>query len=108
MLCRLNLSGSWRIVADKRYDDSATRFELKWRGVQAETSGRTNRILKPRYDKPLYRWRYRIENLFCKLKENRRLGLRVDKLAVIFMGFVALALIKIYFCKQCLIFIDEN
>jgi ABC-type uncharacterized transport system ATPase subunit len=46
----------------------------------------------------MYAWRRGIENLFAKLKENRRLALRVDKLEVTFGGFIALALIKMDVC----------
>jgi hypothetical protein len=40
------------------------------------------------------RFSQRIENPFAKLKENRRLALRVDKLEATFGGFLTLAFIK--------------
>ena len=53
----------------------------------------------PRCDKTVYRWRHRIENLFCRLEENRRFAMRFDKLDVTLMGSIALALIKLeVFC----------
>jgi hypothetical protein len=36
--------------------------------------------------------------MFAKIKENRRLALRVDKLDTSFMAFIALAFIKMQVC----------
>ena len=43
----------------------------------------------------MYRIRREIEMLFGKIKENRRLAMRFDKADSSFLGFVAIALIKI-------------
>lgn len=98
MLCLLNKQSIDRLVADKAYDDEKLRFWLKSEGIHTEIPGRKNRKLMPRCDKTVYRWRHRIENLFCRLKENRRLAMRFDKLDVTLMGFIALALIKLEVC----------
>ncbi len=46
----------------------------------------------------LYKLRHKIKNLFCKIKENRRPMMRVDKLDSSFMRFIILNLIKIEVC----------
>lgn len=66
--------------------------------IKAEIPNKRNRKIPFRFDKTIYKWRYRIENLFCKLKENRRLAMRFDKLDTSFMAFIVLALIKLQVC----------
>lgn len=52
------------------------------------------------YDTNMYRRRHIIERLFGRLKENKRLAMRFDKLDSSFIGFIALALAKLFklFC----------
>jgi hypothetical protein len=57
--------------------------------------GRKNRKQPIIYDKVMYKIRRKIEMLFGKIKENRRLAMRFDKADVAFLGFIALAIIKI-------------
>ena len=98
MMYHLNLEEIERFVGDKAYDSNKIRDFLKDNGIYAEIPSKSNRKIAPRFDKTVYKWRYRIECLFQKLKENRRLCMRFDKLDVTFMGFVAIALIKIQVC----------
>jgi transposase len=98
MMDGLNLKAVKRFVADKGYDDDKLIWWLKTQDIEAEIPPRCNRKVKRLYDKTVYAWRRRIENLFAKLKENRRLALRVDKLEATFGGFIALALIKMDVC----------
>jgi transposase len=98
MMDGLNLKAVKRFVADKGYDDDKLIWWLKTQDIKSEIPPRCNRKIKRLYDKTVYAWRRRIENLFAKLKENRRLALRVDKLEATFGGFIALALIKMDVC----------
>lgn len=98
MIDGLNKKAIEHFVGDKAYDTNAIRFFLKSEGISAEIPGKRNRKIQPKFDKTLYKWRHHIENMFAKLKENRRLAMRVDKLDVTFMGFIALALIKLMVC----------
>jgi len=52
------------------------------------------------YDTKLYRKRHIIERLFGRLKENKRIAMRFDKLDSTFLSFITLALSKAYklFC----------
>ena len=56
---------------------------------------RKNRKEPIPYDKAIYKIRKRIEIFFGKLKENRRLAIRYEKLDVTFLAFIACAAIKI-------------
>ena len=87
-----------RFVGDKGYDDDKIRDALRDQNIKAEIPPRKNRI-EPRFcDKTVYKWRWRVEAFFGKLKENRRLALRVDKLDTSFLAFIALAFIKNLIC----------
>jgi transposase len=98
MLNLLNHQAVDRFIGDKAYDTNKIRKELDNMNIKAEIPNKSNRKIPFRFDKTLYKWRHRIENLFCRLKENRRLAMRVDKLDTSFMAFIALAFIKIEVC----------
>jgi transposase len=98
MMNYLNLQEIERYVADGAYDSNKIRDFLKNNGIHAEIPNKKNRKTKFRFDKTVYKWRYRIECFFQQLKENRRLCMRFDKLDVTFMAFVAIAIIKLQVC----------
>lgn len=98
MMGLLNTQAIERFVADKGYDDDDLIAWLKSQNIHAEIPPRENRKDRRHYDKTVYVWRRRIENMFQKIKENRRLALRVDKLDSTFMAFLALAFIKLEVC----------
>ena len=98
MLHCLENSGIKRFVADKGYDDDKIRSALNDLKIKADIPSRSNRRGYRFYDNSVYKWRWRVEAFFGKIKENRRLALRVDKLDVIFNSFIALALIKNLVC----------
>ena len=60
----------------------------------------SNLTLEDFYNVTLYRKRHVIERLFGRLKENKRLAMRFDKLDSTFLSFIAIALAKLYklFC----------
>jgi len=91
------VSGSYGcyILEDKGYDSDAHRQFLRSQNNVPVIPGRKNRKIKIEYNRELYKLRGAIERFFVKLKENRRLALRYDKSDDAFMGFIALAAIKI-------------
>ena len=94
----LNEDAIDRFVGDKAYDTNKIRDFLKEKNIKAEIPNKRNRKVTYRFDKTIYKWRHKIENLFCKIKENRHLSIRFDKLDCTFMGFIAMALIKLEVC----------
>ncbi|EHM54714.1 hypothetical protein HMPREF9080_01117 [Cardiobacterium valvarum F0432] len=40
---------------------------------------RSNRKVTREYDKETYKWRHLVENLFCKLKEFKKVAMRAEK-----------------------------
>lgn len=89
-----DISGFY-MIEDKGYDSDKHRANLESNNNIPVIPGRSNRLKPIVYDKALYRLRRKIEILFGKIKENRRLSMRFDKADVAFLGFIALALIKV-------------
>jgi transposase len=82
--------------ADKGYDTDAIRQELSFRGIQAVIPPKRTRKTEILYDREKYRDRNRIERLFNRLKNWRKVATCYDKTATSFLGFVAIAAIKIW------------
>ena len=95
------------VVADKGYDSGIIRNFIKsknstpvipLKGVYLPVN--STLTTEDFYDTKLYRQRHIIERLFGRLKENKRVAMRFDKLDCTFFSFIALALLKLYklFC----------
>lgn len=82
-----------RLVADKGYDSDAFRRMLRERRTRPIIPGRSNRKRKIRLDKRRYAERWRIEDVFCKIKDFRRVATRFDKLARNYEATVMLAIL---------------
>jgi len=83
------------VLADKGYDSDAHRTFLRSQNNIPVIPGRKNRKVPIVYDEKLYKLRKNIEIFFGKLKENKRIAMRYDKSDAAFLGFVALAVIKV-------------
>lgn len=79
------------MLGDRGYDADWFRQALADRGITACIPSKTNRKLPITHDKALYRQRHRIENMFGKLKDWRRIHTRYDRCAHTFMSAIALA-----------------
>ena len=86
------------VVEDMGYDSDAHRDFLRSNNNVPVIPGRKNRKVKIVYDKAIYKLRRHIEILFGKLKENRRLAVRYDKLDATFLAFIAIAIVDSYLC----------
>jgi transposase len=89
----------WRgvqyIVADKGYDYSAVRNQITASGKTPVIPRRKGAICPGVQDKERYKTRSAIERFFGKIKENKRLTLRFDKLDATFFSFFALGCLKV-------------
>ena len=83
------------VVEYRGYDSNAHRIALISNNNVPVIPGRKNRKERVIYDKTIYKLRNRIEIFFGKIKKNRRLALRDEKLDVTFLGFTAMAAINI-------------
>lgn len=86
------------VVEDKGYDSDEHRRCLELRGNIPVIPGRKNRKEPIQYNKNKYSLRKRIENMFGRMKENKRLSMRYEKSDIIFMAFIAVAAIKMNLC----------
>jgi transposase len=91
------------VVADKGYDNGNIRNFIKSKGTTPVIPYKgvylpKDSPLTPEdfYDTKIYRKRHIIERLFGRLKENKRITMRFDKLDSTFLSFIALALAKLY------------
>jgi transposase len=82
------------VVLDMGYDSDPFRDVLRAQNNTPVIPGRKNRKVKIEYDKCIYTLRSRIEQLFGKLKENKRLAMRYEKSDTVFLAFIAAAIIK--------------
>ena len=83
-------------LADRGYDADAIREEIAAAGVEAVIPAKANRRAPAPHNRAKYRWRNLIERLFNKLKNWRRVATRYDKTKESYLGFVALASIKLW------------
>lgn len=84
------------LLADRGYDADAIREEIAKAGVEAVIPTKSNRRSPVPHDRYKYRWRNLVERLFNKLKNWRRIATRYDKTKESYLGFVALASIKLW------------
>ena len=69
------------LLADKGYDADWFRAALAKRSVAACIPSKSNRKVAIPYDAVLYRQRHKIENMFGRLKDWRRIHTRYDRCA---------------------------
>ena len=84
------------LLADRGYDADWFRDALAGRGIQPCIPGRKGRNLPVLHDPVLYRQRHRIENMFARLKDWRRIAMRYDRCADLFLSACALAAVILF------------
>lgn len=84
------------LLADKGYDADAICAEIAAAGIEAAIPAKSDRHIPISHDREKYRWRNLVERLFSKLKNWRRVATRYDKARESYLGFVALASIKLW------------
>ena len=89
----------WRgvdyVIADKGYDCAKVRNRINAAGKIAVIPRKKGAICPGVRDKERYQTRSAIERFFGKIKENKRLTLRFDKLDATFFSFFALGCLKV-------------
>jgi transposase len=79
-----------KLLADKAYDSAELREWLHQRGTTPIIPNRSNRKQPFSFNKRAYKWRHRIENAFCRLKDFRRIATRYDRLARNYLASICL------------------
>jgi transposase len=88
------------MLGDRGYDADWFRSALAERGIAACIPSKTNRKVPIPHDTTLYRQRHRIENMFGKLKDWRRIHTRYDRCAHTFMSAICLAATVIFWLNN--------
>ncbi|OCJ63324.1 transposase [Agrobacterium tumefaciens] len=84
------------LLADKGYDADWFRAALAERKIDACIPSRSNRKVPVPHDPVLYRKRHKIENMFGKLKDWRRIHTRYDRCAHTFFSSICIAAAVIF------------
>ena len=84
------------LLGDKGYDADWLRDALAERGMQACIPSKSNRKIPIPHDQTLYRQRHKIENMFGRIKDWRRIHTRYDRCAHTFMSAICIAAIVIF------------
>ena len=79
------------LLGDRGYDADWFRDALKDKGIKPCIPGRKSRTEPVKYDKRRYKRRNRIEIMFGRLKDWRRVATRYDRCPKVFLSAVALA-----------------
>jgi len=88
-------AANW-LLADQGYDADWFREALVNKGTQPCIPGRKSRKKAIKYDKRRYKRRNRIERMFGKLKDWRRVATRYDRCPNVFISAIALAATVLY------------
>ena len=94
-LCDSLQNVDW-LLGDRGYDADWFREALHDKGIRACIPGRKQRKVPVKYDKRRYKRRNRIEIMFGRLKDWRRVATRYDRCPKAFLSAIALAAIFIY------------
>ena len=84
------------LLADRGYAADWFRQALIKRGITACIPSKTNRKIQIPHDRALYRQRHRVENMFGRLKDWRRIHTRYDRCAHTFMSAISIAATVIF------------
>jgi transposase len=79
------------LLADRGYDADWIRKAMQDRGIKACIPGRKTRKKTVTYDKRRYKRRNRIEIMFGRLKDWRRVATRYDRCPETYLSAIALA-----------------
>jgi transposase len=91
-----NLPPAKMLLGDKGYDADCFRDALAERGTEACIPARRERRDPVDHDASLYRKRHRVENLFARLKDWRRVATRYDRCGELFLSAIWIAATVIF------------
>ena len=84
------------MLADRGYDADWFRDALREKGIAPCIPPKKNRKADIAYDKTLYKQRHKVENMFARLKDWRRIATRYDRCAHTFQAAITIAVIVIW------------
>lgn len=88
------------LLGDRGYDAGWFRNALAARGIVPCIPSKSNRKILIAHDRILYRQRHKIENMFGRLKDWRRIHTRYDRCAHTFFSAICIAATVIFWINQ--------
>ena len=88
------------LLGDRGYDADWFRNALAERGIDLCIPSKANRKIPIVHDRALYRQRHKIENMFGRLKDWRRIHTRYDRCAHTFFSAICIAATVIFWINQ--------
>lgn len=85
------------LLADRGYDAGWFRAALREKGIVPCIPSKKNRKIQIEYDRQLYKQRHKIENMFGRLKDWRRIAMRYDRCAHTFFSAICIAATVIFY-----------
>ena len=85
-----------RVVGDKAFAGRPSREHLRSRRIGAVIPAKTGERRRPGFDRAAYRARNRVERLFNRLKQFRRIATRYEKRAANYFAMLHIAAILIW------------
>jgi len=95
-----DLPSATEMLGDKGYDSDAYRAALVKRGITPCIPPRAKRKNPATYCKAVYKQRHKVENMFAKLKDWRRIAMRYDRCAHVFLSAIQIAAVVIFWINQ--------
>ncbi len=90
------LPAASHLLADKGYDANWFRKALLDKGIEPCIPSKKNRKQQIPHDKTLYKQRHKVENMFGRLKDWRRISTRYDRCSHTFFSAIYIAAIVIW------------
>ncbi len=84
------------VIADKGYDTEEILNEIKENGSEPVIPPKRNRINQRSFNRVVYKDRNKIERMFSKLKQFRRVATRYERKSVNFLGMIILASLTLW------------
>ena len=88
------------LLGDRGYDADWLRHALIARGIEPCIPSKANRKVQIPHDRTLYCQRHKIENMFGRIKDWRRIHTRYDRCAHTFMSAICIAATVIFWLGQ--------
>ncbi len=93
-------AGAHELIGDRGYDSRRFRDDLAARGITPCIPSTRSRKQPIPHDATIYRQRHRIEIMFGRLKDWRRIAMRYDRCAHTFFSAITLAAAVTFWLKQ--------
>ena len=88
------------LLGAKCYDANWFRAALADRGITSCIPTKANRNVQIPHFRTLYRQRHKVENMFARLKDWRRIAMRYDRCAHVFLSAIQIAAVVIFWINQ--------